>query len=229
MIPAGSHRAALALVWCLLVGGSSGFGASSHASPLVAVPKVALSPASLSFSSQPVGSSSAAQQVTLTNSGTAALTVTQVAATGDFFQTNTCGSSVAVGASCTIAVTFAPTAAGTRGGWLSFTDYATGSVQSARLSGQATAPTVALSPGSLSFSSQPAGTSSAAQQVTLTNSGTAALTATQVAATGDFAQTNTCGSSVAVGASCTIAVTFAPTAAGARGGWLSFTDNAPGS
>src|ERR1035437_10722805 len=153
MIPAGSHRAALALVWCLLVGGSSGFGASSHASPLVAVPKVALSPASLSFSSQPVGSSSAAQQVTLTNHGTAALKVTQIAATGDFFQTNTCGSSVAVGASCTISVSFAPTAAGARGGWLSFTDNATGSPQSINMlgTGQAAVPQVALSPGTVSL------------------------------------------------------------------------------
>src|SRR5258708_27147400 len=64
---------------------------------------------SLSFGNQGVGTSSAAQVVTLTNTGTATLTITSIAASGDFSQTNTCGASVAPAANCTISVIFNPT------------------------------------------------------------------------------------------------------------------------
>ena len=83
-----------------------------------AAPAVSLSPTSLTFASQTVGTSSTAQAVTLTNSGNAALSVTSVAVSGtnasDFAQTNTCGQARSGGANCTISVTFTPIAAGTR-------------------------------------------------------------------------------------------------------------------
>src|SRR5437660_49853 len=83
---------------------------------------VTLSPSSLSFPSQLVNTTSAVQTVTLTNTGTAALSVTSIVASGDFMQTNTCGTSVAAGANCAISVTFTPTATGTRTGAVTITD-----------------------------------------------------------------------------------------------------------
>lgn len=69
--------------------------------------------ASLAFGGLNVGSTSASQSVTLTNSGSSALTITAIAASGNFGETNNCGSSVAGNSSCIISVTFSPQAAGT--------------------------------------------------------------------------------------------------------------------
>jgi hypothetical protein len=170
-------------------------------------------------------------------SGTATLTIASIKITGtnngDFSEINTCGTSLAAGASCTINVTFKPTKTGTRTGTLSITDNAAGSPQTVSLTGTGTAPAVTLSPTSLTFGNQKVGTSSPAQTVTLTNSGTATLTIASIKITGtnssDFSETNTCGTSLAAGASCTISVKFKPTTTGTRTGTLSVTDNAAGS
>src|SRR5439155_691105 len=115
-------------------------------------PAVSLSPTSLSFGNQLLNTTSAAQVVTLTNTGSATLTITSITASGDFSQTNTCGSPVIIGGTCTITVTFTPTVAGSRTGTLSVTDNASGSPHTAALSGTGTtAPAVGLSPTSLSF------------------------------------------------------------------------------
>jgi Abnormal spindle-like microcephaly-assoc'd, ASPM-SPD-2-Hydin/Beta-propeller repeat len=102
-------------------------------------PGYAFSPASLSFPSTPIGGTSGPLPVTLTNSGNGTLTVSTVAiagaASGDFSQTNAC-SSVAPKASCTISVTFAPTAAGNRSAAISVTDNVTGNPQEVGLSGR---------------------------------------------------------------------------------------------
>jgi hypothetical protein len=103
-------------------------------------PSVALSSASLTFGTQFVQTTSAPQTITLTNSGNAALTVMSISASGDFAQTNTCGSSVAAGGSCSINVTFAPTSAGQRSGTLSMTDNAANSPQTVSLTGTGQAP-----------------------------------------------------------------------------------------
>jgi uncharacterized repeat protein (TIGR01451 family) len=85
-----------------------------------------------------VGATSAAQSVTLSNYGTAPLGITSIATSGDFSQTNTCGSTLAVLAGCTISVTFKPTLQGSRAGTLSITDNAPGSSQTVSLSGTGT-------------------------------------------------------------------------------------------
>src|SRR5207253_1674494 len=190
---------------------------------------VTLSPSSLSFPSQLVNTTSAVQTVTLTNTGTAALSVTSIVASGDFMQTNTCGTSVAAGANCAISVTFTPTATGTRTGAITITDNAAGSPQSVNLTGTGAAPGVSLSPSSLTFGNQNLNTTSVAQSVTLNNTGNVALSVTSIVASGDFMQTNTCGTSVAAGANCTISVTFTPTATGIRTGAVTITDNIAGS
>ncbi len=204
----------------------------------IGVPIVSLTSTGLSFANQNVGTTSTAQSVTLNNTGTGALTITSIAVSGanpgDFAQTNTCGSGVAAGGSCSFSVTFTPTATGSRGASISITDNAAGSPHSITLSGTGVGvPIVSLTSTSLSFANQNVGTTSTAQSVTLNNTGTGALTITSIAVTGanpgDFAQTNTCGSGVAAGGSCSFSVTFTPTATGSRGASISITDNAAGS
>ena len=178
--------------------------------------------------------------MTLSNTGTSPLTISSIAIggtnPGDFGQTNNCPispSTLAASASCTINITFTPTAAGSRSASLAVSDNATGSPQTASLSGTGVTATATLSPTSLTFSSQNVGTTSAAQAVTLSNTGSAALSISSIAFTGtnstDFAQTNNCGSSLAASASCTINVTFTPAATGSRTATLTANDSASGS
>ena len=94
-----------------------------------------LSPTSLTFPSQSIGTASAAQAVTITNSGNAGLTVNSIQATGAYAQTSNCPGSLSAGASCTINVTFSPTVAGPANGTLTVTDNAVGSPQSVSLTG----------------------------------------------------------------------------------------------
>jgi hypothetical protein len=96
---------------------------------------VALAPTNLTFSSQPVGTTSAAQTVTLTNIGKTVLEFTNASTTGEFGQTNNCPASLAAGASCTISVTFTPTATGNRYGSVVLTDNAADSPQTIPLAG----------------------------------------------------------------------------------------------
>jgi hypothetical protein len=193
-------------------------------------PVVSLSPTSLNFGSVPVGTTSAAQTVTLTNTGNATLNITSLTASASYGETNTCGSSVLAGGNCTISVTFTPSGSGTITGTLSVTDNAPGSPQTVSLTGiGTTAPAVQLSPASLTFSNVSVGTTSAAQTVTLTNTGNATLTITSIVASTNFAQANTCGSSVLAGTNCTISVTFTPPSAGTFSGTVTLTDNAANS
>ncbi len=137
---------------------ASGYTASaaaiaSYTINLPPEPVVTLSPTSLTFAAQNTGSTSTAQTVTLTNGGAAALSIASIATSGDFAETNTCGSSVAAAASCAISVTFTPTAGGTRTGSLTITDNASGSPQTVSLSGTGSTVTESSSPNSLTISS----------------------------------------------------------------------------
>jgi len=93
------------------------------------------SPSSVSFGSTTVGSTSAAQSVTVSNPGTTAASVSSVSVSGPFSQTNTCGTSIAAGGSCTVSVKFAPTASGAASGTLSVASSAPGSPLTVALSG----------------------------------------------------------------------------------------------
>jgi F5/8 type C domain/Abnormal spindle-like microcephaly-assoc'd, ASPM-SPD-2-Hydin len=97
-------------------------------------PVLNAAPASLSFAGTVVGASAPAQTVTVTNSGTAAASVSSVAASGDFSQASNC-TSVAVGGSCTVTVKFTPTTGGTRTGTLTVTSNANNSPLSVGLTG----------------------------------------------------------------------------------------------
>ncbi|MGD0696242.1 MAG: FG-GAP-like repeat-containing protein [Terriglobia bacterium] len=198
-------------------------------------PVVVLSTASLDFGTQVVNTTSAAQTVTITNTGVLALSITSIVASRDFAQTNNCGSSVAIGGSCTISVTFTPSSTGTRSGSVKITDNAGGSPQSVALTGTGVAPTFSASVASLSFGNQFVGTTSTSQTVTVTNTGTAMLVIGSVAIGGANASefslaTNSCsGASIAPAATCAVSVTFTPSAAAPASASLVFTDNADGS
>jgi hypothetical protein len=98
------------------------------------------SPTTLTFPGTATGSTSAAQAVTVRNNGTAAASVSSVAAAGDFGQTNTCGTSIAAGATCSVSVTFRPTATGARSGTLTLASNATNPALSVALTGTGTTP-----------------------------------------------------------------------------------------
>ena len=104
---------------------------------------VNLSTTSVNFGNQTVGTTSAASAVMVTNNGTASLTFTSIAVTGDFAiaaSGTTCSTTapVAAGGSCVINVTFTPTTTGSRSGSLTLSDNATGSPQIVSLSGTGT-------------------------------------------------------------------------------------------
>ncbi len=192
---------------------------------------VDLTPISLAFGSENIGTKSAPQTATLSNVGTSSLTINSISITGtgsgSFSQTNGCGSSLAAGASCTISVTFDPKSAGTFTPSLTVNYVGTASPQKVTLSGTGLAlPTVSLLPTSLKFATQVVGTASAAQTAILTNTGGQSVTISSITISGAFSQTNNCPSSLGVSGSCQIQVVFKPTAAGTASGTLSVTDNA---
>jgi hypothetical protein len=96
---------------------------------------VTLAPSSLTFATTNLHDTSAAQTVTMTNSTGSAITIASIVASGDFAQTNTCGASLAAAASCTISVTFSPTAGGARSGSIVITDSGVGSPRTVTLTG----------------------------------------------------------------------------------------------
>jgi hypothetical protein len=197
----------------------------------VAVPKTSvwLSSTSLSFPGQKVGTTSSPHTVTLTNTGRLPLAISQISAGGVFAETNTCGSLLAAGKTCTISVTFTPKAVGSVAQRLSIKDIDPTSPQVVTMNGTGlAAPDVHISPTSLGFGPHKLGTTTT-KTVILNNQGGAALTITSVTISGakskDFSQTNNCGASLAAGNTCTVQVTFKPSATGTRAGILSIYDN----
>ena len=201
---------------------------------------VSLSPTSLTFPATTVGASSAPQHVTLTNTGTTAVTISNISVTGinsaSFYFINGCSSSLAASANCIVSVYFSPTTTGSQVAGLAFTDSATGSPQTVSLTGTGSASgtgTVSLSATTLNFGSVMVGTSSSSLAVTMTNTGTTAVTVSSVVLGGanasQFVFANTCGTSLAAGANCSIHGHFAPTANGAMAAAITITDTATGS
>jgi hypothetical protein len=188
-----------------------------------------------------VGTTSAAQNINLTNSGEASLTVTGIgiagANPGDYSQTNNCPGTLIAGFSCSIAVTFKPLTTGSLPASVSISDNAAGSPQTVTLAGTGkpgTTPEVTFTPSILNFPNVPINTTSASQASTLTNTGAAALTITSIAASNtvgaDFAQTNNCPltpKTIAVNGTCTITVTFTPTSTINQTAAITVTDNTP--
>jgi hypothetical protein len=113
---------------------------ASATTQTVLAPVAQLSPASLNFGSVKRPRTSAPLTATLTNTGTAVLTIASITIAGtnpgDFaIAATTCGATLAPAASCTVDVTFSPTARHTRSGTLAITNDAAGSPQSVALTG----------------------------------------------------------------------------------------------
>ncbi|MCL4522685.1 MAG: Ig-like domain repeat protein [Acidobacteria bacterium] len=208
---------------------TSGSGFAAKISPQAA-PGIAFDKASVTFAPQTVGTTSGAQSVLLRNMGSATLNVSDISVSGDFAQSNNCGTSVTGGGNCVIDVTFAPTSIGALAGTLSITHDAAGSPHSVPLSGTGTSSAVlTFSTNSVVFPARDIRTTSAAQLVTLKNTGTGDLGILQISVSGDFAQSNNCGGTLTMNSACDVNVTFTPTARGNRSGTLSITHDAAGS
>jgi hypothetical protein len=192
---------------------------------------ISLSQSFVTFANQNVGSSSPPQSITLTNGGTASVSITGFAFTGsnptDFSQTSTCGASLGAGQACTVGVTFAPLDFDEFFAFLNISTNAPGSPLLVSLIGFGESPQAVLSPTSLVFPTQPVQRISSARTISLTNEGSQTMTIGQIAVSGDFREQNSCPKSLAVFASCTITVAFDPTASGLRTGVVTITDNAP--
>jgi hypothetical protein len=203
-------------------------------------PAVTLSPASLAFGNQTVGGS-ITKPITLTNSGSAALGITSIVASGSgFTSAHNCAATLAAAASCTISVTFTPTAAVAYAGTVAVTSAAAGSPHTVGLSGTGTAPTplvpvATLAPVAVDFGAVTLNTPSATRAVSLSNTGNAPLNLSALnlggANAAEFSQTHNCpvGLALAAGASCTISVKFTPAASGIRAAALTVASNAAGS
>jgi hypothetical protein len=215
-------------------------GAVEFQAPTTA-PLLVVSPAALAFSGTVVGTTSAAQVLTLRNDGpaTATATLTGITVTAPFFRApapGTCGTALAGGgATCTIRIVFTPTAAGSASGTVTITagGGVTVSGSPVELSGTGIAriATANVTPISLAFGEQRLGTTSASMTVDVANTGNVAITG-QTATFGAGSPFHravpggTCGATLAVGATCSFNVVFAPTTAVAFNRTLTFA--APG-
>jgi hypothetical protein len=194
----------------------------------------AVSPASLNFGSQGVGTTSLARAVTISNSSNVSFNIASIVASGNFSQTNDCGASLPIGDHCSVNVTFAPTTTGPLTGAITVTDSTKVSPVAISLSGTGVnGPFLTRFPSRVNFSPQNQGVSSSPTAIMLMNTGNAALSLSSIGIKGpdasDFSLKNACGSSLAAKASCSVNVTFTPTAGGSRTASVSVNDSAPGS
>jgi hypothetical protein len=190
----------------------------------------AVSPSALQFSPQTVGTESAAQTVTISNSGGVALTSISAASNSTAFAvTSTCITQLPANQSCAVSVTFQPTAPGVQAGALTIADVLNGTahMQAVSLSGTGVAPKFVASIGSVGdFGAEGVVGESGYNPSTLTslslpltNNGSAAIDNLTFPTTGNFTVANgTCGNSLPAGAACAAQVTFVPTFAGPQTG-----------
>jgi hypothetical protein len=193
---------------------------------------VTVSPASIAFGTELLGTSYQ-QTVTVTNIGSQVVTFTSVALGGadpsDFVVNDLCGSSLAVGASCSVQVSFHPTKPGARAASLNITDSAVTSPQTVALSGTGNA--LFVSNTLLDFGDVNVGSSSS-EPLELRNLGPKPISITQVKIGGrnpsSFSQTNTCGASIPAKGSCKFTVKFTPQTQGLLDATLDITTNGSG-
>jgi hypothetical protein len=192
----------------------------------LALPLGDLSATALNFGYSAIGVASPPLTVNLQNTASVPLAISDVTSSANYeVASNTCSTTVAPGASCTIGVTFTPPTAGSFSGTLTVSDNdAFGGQQMVALNGiGATGPSLMILPSALNFPNQANNTTGSPQPITLTNFGDTAITFPAnafVATSSDtFVTTpqfvissNTCGTTLAVHASCVVNLEFAPTA-----------------
>jgi hypothetical protein len=185
-------------------------------------------PAQISFPSQSIGTTSNASSFTMTNNLSVPLNISSIATSSVYAQTNTCGASLAAGASCTVSVTFSPTAAQFYPSTVTIIDNAANSPQTIAIGGTGVLP-VTYSPKLMSLPNQGIQSTSNAYPITITNNQPTPLAISSIQTAAPFAQTNNCGTTLAGGQSCTVNVTFSPAAIQYYSSTVTITDNAANS
>ena len=203
------------------------------------LPDITVAPASLDFGSVAVGSTSAAQPVTISNDGTGDLLVKSITLTGTAFQKVTDGCSnttLAPGQNCMVSLRFKPGATGLKTSTLSIPSNdpdANENPAKVALSGTGItggSPDITVTPPSLDFGSIAVGNMSGAQTLTVGNNGTAALLIRGITLTGTaFQKTvdNCSNTTLTPGQTCTVKVLFKPGSTGAKSSTLSIPSNDP--
>src|SRR5579859_420126 len=198
---------------CTLLGGGSVLlsgcagltqltAASSASKPAV----VAVNPATVPFGSVNIGSTSAAQNIVVSNQGNSSLILNGITARAPFAVTSqpSLPLTLSPGGTASISVVFQPSALGTFTGTLTVASNAKMGTSSVSLSGTGAGLAAILSPSTLSFPSQLVNSTSAPMSVTLSNPGAASLSIAAISTTGNFQQSNNCGAQLAAGANCSL-------------------------
>ena len=185
---------------------------------------LAAQPASVDFGNQPLATTSGPTTVTLTNSGLAPITLTEIAVAGgagEFTLTETCPDPPAVlapAATCQAQTTFAPAGSGARSGQIAVKSDALPDRLEIALAGTGTQASVAFAPTSVDFGNQTTGSSTQPQAIVVSNGGAAPLVISDIIATAGFSiDSDNCPrapAALTAPATCTINVVFTPTAAG---------------
>jgi hypothetical protein len=188
-------------------------------------------PTSISFGSVNTGGS-ASKQIVLTNTGNAAVKISQINASGSGFSVTgvSVPSTVNASQSVTLTVGFAPTTVASASGSVMVTSDAKDSPLSIPLSGAGVQPGLNVSPASFDFGSVVDGQTKS-QTFSVTNTGSASLTIAQISLSGaGFTLSGLATpSTLAAGQSTSFSARFAPTSAGTGSGAVSISSNAPNS
>jgi hypothetical protein len=200
----------------------------SNAAPLAAF---TLSQSSLTFATTMAGNASAAQTVTLSNTGTTTLHIGPIATDADFVATTTC-TTLLPGTTCTLTVVFTPQSTSTATTRISAVEISSDSgtpLEFISLIGVSSPPTLFLAQSTLSFGTVLVG-ANASLPLQITNTGTSAVTFYSLTATGDFTPSSgscpAAGNTLAPNTSCNLEVEFAPLQTGTRTGILSISTSA---
>ena len=198
---------------------------------------ISMSPASYDFGGILVGSFSAAETFTVSNSGGAGLVIGTITLTGtnpsEFgkLNDNCSGKTLAPSSTCTIQAIFSPSSSGAKSTNLSIPSNAP--MLDVPLIGAGTMPGISMSPASYDFGSIGVGSTSVAQTFTVSNTGGAALVIGTITFTGANASEfgilndNCSGGTLAASSTCTVQAVFSPASAGAKSANLSIPSNAP--
>jgi hypothetical protein len=206
-------------------------GASADASPAATTPvPPGVLPSPLAFGNVLEGVSYA-QTLLISNLGSAALNVTQIAASGNGFGVSgiSLPLTLLAGQSTSLTVTFESTAAGSASGTVAIASNAAGSPTTVGLSATSGPPSVQLSanPSSVSFGNASVGVG-ATQNITLTNTGNSTVSISSVSAAGTgFTVSGVPDVTLAPSQTVNVAVNFDPAATGLATGSLAVTSNAP--
>lgn len=210
-----------------------GFGTSAPQ------PSVETLPTSLSFTAQPLCSTSTGKAISLANTGAAPLNIISIVSSGEFLSSSDCPVSLAPGSCCTVGINYVPTVGGTGTGTLTVTHDAPSGPTVIPLSGTTDGALVCVNPAQVTFPDTRVGTASANQSLTISNpSTTGPVTISGVTASADFKNALPTGPSAAAVAphcvgtlapsgTCNLQVGFAPTSGpGAKTGTVMISTTA---